>query len=62
GHDKCLAKLLEIRGVEVNAAKKSGETALHLAVYKGNVVCLKQLIAKGAKVNASNKNGETALH
>ena len=62
GHGRSLEKLLETRGVDVNAANKNGETALHLAVYNGHVGCLIPLIEKGVNLNATNKNGETALH
>ena len=45
----------------VNAKDKNGWTALMMAAVKGNVDCVKNLIAAGAEVNAKNKDGCTAL-
>jgi ankyrin repeat protein len=52
--------LLEL-GADVNATRKGGETALHIATVRGYNQAIKLLVAKGASVNAKNANGQTAL-
>ena len=56
-----LARILIDLGVDVNAAGRRGDTALHDAVRKrfGSVVEL--LVARGADVNAENQRGQTPL-
>ena len=39
----------------------TGVTSLMHAAYKGNVQCVKELIAAGADVNAEDENGSTPL-
>jgi ankyrin repeat protein len=48
-------------GVDVNARSPDGTTALHWAVYNGNVALVEQLIAAGADVSAANDFGSTPL-
>ena len=52
--------LLEL-GADVNATRKGGETALHVATVRGYNQAIKLLTGKGASVNARNANGQTAL-
>jgi ankyrin repeat protein len=48
-------------GVDVNAHAPDGTTALHWAVYNGNVPLVERLIAAGADVAAANEFGSTPL-
>jgi ankyrin repeat protein len=48
-------------GVDVNAKSADGTTALHWAVYHGNVALVERLIAAGADVSAANEFGSTPL-
>jgi len=48
-------------GLDVNAATKIGDTALHGAAYRGADSIVRYLIEKGAKVNAANSAGLTPL-
>ena len=57
---KC-AKILLQQGVNVNASNKDGQTALHLAVGRGNVELVKLLIEAKADVNAKDKSGMSVL-
>ena len=41
------------KGVDVNAATRRGDTALHFAAGAGNLAMVKLLLAKGADVNAA---------
>ena len=60
GDLEALAKLLAAEGADVNATNKSGYTALHLAVRKGQKDALALLLEKGANVNAQRR-GQTPL-
>lgn len=53
--------LLLERNVDVNAANKQGDTALHGAVSKGYDSVVQLLAEKGAKLNVRNKRGKTPL-
>jgi ankyrin repeat protein len=48
-------------GVDVNAADKEGDTALHKATQMGDVEVIGLLLASAADVNARTKTGRTAL-
>jgi uncharacterized protein len=48
-------------GVDVNSKSADGTTALHWAVYNGNVALVERLIAAGANVKAANEFGSTPL-
>lgn len=48
-------------GVDVNAKSPDGTTALHWAVYNGNVALVERLIDAGADVRAANEFGSTPL-
>ncbi len=52
--------LLEL-GADVNATRKGGETALHVATQRGYNQAISLLASKGASLNARNANGQTAL-
>jgi len=54
-------KVLADLGLDVNAATKAGDTALHGAAYRGADSIVRYLIEKGAKVNAANTAGFTPL-
>jgi ankyrin repeat protein len=48
---------------DVNATNwLSGETALHIAVRRGDTRLIEQLIENGADLSAKNNDGNTALH
>ena len=42
------------KGADINAANKSGETALHKAAYLGIVKIIDHLIDRGANINHKN--------
>jgi ankyrin repeat protein len=46
---------------DVNAPQADGATALHWAVYHGDLWMLDRLIAAGARVTAANRHGATPL-
>ncbi len=48
-------------GADVNARSPDGTTALHWAVYNGNLAVVERLIAAGADVSAANEFGSTPL-
>jgi uncharacterized protein len=48
-------------GVDVNGKSPDGTTALHWAVYNGNLALVERLIAAGADVKATNEFGSTPL-
>ena len=48
-------------GVDVNAADKDGNTALHTAATKRLDTVIQSLAEKGANLEAKNKKGQTAL-
>jgi len=48
-------------GVDVNGKSPDGTTALHWAVYNGNLALVERLIAAGADVKAANEFGSTPL-
>lgn len=48
-------------GVDVNGKAPDGTTALHWAVYNGNVALVERLIQAGADVRAANEFGSTPL-
>jgi ankyrin repeat protein len=48
-------------GVEVNGKSADGTTALHWAVYHGNLALVERLIAAGADVTVANEFGSTPL-
>ncbi len=61
-----IVQALERAGEDVpsvlNARRgKNGNTLLHLAVAKGSVECVKQLLRKGADCLQKNKGGHTPL-
>uniref|UniRef100_A0ABD2X5S7 Uncharacterized protein n=1 Tax=Trichogramma kaykai TaxID=54128 RepID=A0ABD2X5S7_9HYME len=63
--DKDLAKLFfqrARRGLRVDALDKEGNTALHLALNKGNKRLAKRLLKRGADPNLAGAEGETPLH
>ena len=58
---EAMALLLD-RGLDLNAANDTGDTALHLAVTnRGAPEIVKFLISRGANLKAQNKRGQTPL-
>ncbi len=53
-NDLEMARLFIEKGVDVRAATKRGDTALHFAAGAGNLALVKLLLAKGADVNAAS--------
>jgi ankyrin repeat protein len=51
--------LVEELGVDVNAVDHEGNTALHHAAARGDVVMIEYLVSKGANVMAVNREGQT---
>jgi len=60
GHNDVIEFLLQ-RGVPVNAAADTGQTALHWAVIGGQVETITLLLSHGANLEARNRYGGTAL-
>src|SRR5262249_35745794 len=48
-------------GADVNAANKSGDTALHGAAGNGLPSVIQLLVDRGAKIDVKNRNGQTPL-
>ena len=48
-------------GIDVNLKSPDGTTALHWAVYNGNLALVERLIAGGADVTSANEFGSTPL-
>jgi hypothetical protein len=59
--DMVLAKSLIAGGANVNAASRSGNTALMIAANRVELGALRQLLVSGAAVDARNADGLTAL-
>lgn len=57
-----VVKLLLDKGVDVDAANFSGDTALHLAARYGRLEIVKSLLTKNASVTAKENAGLTPLH
>jgi ankyrin repeat protein len=56
-----IAKIEMAGGVDVNAADKSGDTAMHLAAAKGLNSVVEFLVSNGASVNVKNGRRQTPL-
>ena len=56
-----MVKLLLKNGADVNAARKSGETALMIAASGGDLKIVKLLSDGGATLNNRTAGGKTAL-
>ncbi|KAB2018874.1 hypothetical protein ES319_D08G259900v1 [Gossypium barbadense] len=62
GHVEVL-RLLFLKGANVDALTKDGNTALHLAVEERRKDCIRLLLANGSKPDVRNtKEGDTPLH
>jgi hypothetical protein len=61
GHKEVVDVLLA-NGAQIEAATKSGFTALHMACGKGHLDVVASLLAQNAQIEAKNKNGSTPLH
>ena len=57
-----VAKILIEYNFDVNQTTKTGNTALHFASKKNNLVAVEFLIERGADVNAQNLKGKSPLH
>lgn len=57
-----IASLLIVHGADVNRTTDAGESAMHLAVRRGNDRLVELLIANGADVNARDFEDYTPLH
>jgi ankyrin repeat protein len=55
-------KLLQDKGLDLNAPQKDGSTLYHFAILKNDLNLLKKLADLNIDVNAKNKEGLTALH
>ncbi|WP_439556768.1 ankyrin repeat domain-containing protein [Dyadobacter sp.] len=55
-------KILQDKGLKLNAAQQNGNTLYHLAVAKNDLALVKKLETYQIDVNAKNKEGITALH
>ncbi|KAF7706666.1 hypothetical protein HF521_019920 [Silurus meridionalis] len=49
------------RPPDVNCKDSNGDTALHLAAYRGHKQCVDVLVKNGASYSAMNKNGQSVL-
>ncbi|XP_056136610.1 85/88 kDa calcium-independent phospholipase A2 isoform X2 [Lampris incognitus] len=48
---------------QINARDASGQTPLHLACERGNVVCVRELLEESqARTDIKDRNGETPMH
>ncbi|MDR0454449.1 MAG: ankyrin repeat domain-containing protein [Deferribacteraceae bacterium] len=61
GNESIVRKLLNTKGVNVNAYDQSGNTPLHIALQMPNNRLAEILIDAGADVNAANQSGRTPL-
>ena len=59
--DKAALRTLLQQKADVNAPQIDGATALHWAVYRGDLDSAALLIRAGAKVNAANREGMTPI-
>lgn len=60
-HPSVLEILLAHKGININRADNSGNTALMEAAKAGKLTALKMLLAAGADASIKNKRGQTAL-
>ena len=59
GHDE-LCEALCKEGADVNVQTKTGDTPLHLAVFKGKANVVKVLLAHNAKTSINNSSNKLA--
>ncbi|XP_065842029.1 serine/threonine-protein phosphatase 6 regulatory ankyrin repeat subunit B-like isoform X2 [Oscarella lobularis] len=57
--EECVIWLLEHAGLEVNLRRSNGQTALHLACYKGHSKVASALVERGADVEKRDESGWT---
>ena len=62
GHEGVLLHLLNNGKLNLEVRDASGSTALGRAAARGNIGCVKLLLAKGAEVCVADNEGNTALH
>ncbi len=55
-------KLLQEKGLDLNATQKDGSTLIHFAVAKNDLGLVKKLSSLPIDLNSKNKDGLTALH
>ena len=56
-----LFKMLASRGLDVDAADRRGNTALHVAAYAGRVDAVKAILALRPNLSLLNAEGKTPL-
>lgn len=61
-NSELVQQLIESGDVNLNAANKLGETALHYAAHHGFTQIVADLLTAGAEIDAKTIFGETALH
>ena len=61
GHLTTVQALLSASGIDINARKTDGKTALHVAAYFGKDEVVKALIQKNADVNITDNDSQTPL-
>jgi ankyrin repeat protein len=54
--------ILDMKPDLLEAKKENGMTAIHEAVYAGNLEMVKVLVARNANINAKKEGGYTPLH
>lgn len=54
--------MLATKGARLDQAKRTGETALHVACVRGNDVACAFLLSAGCDVNRTTNDGTSALH
>lgn len=59
---ECVIRILGEAGADLNARNKRRQTALHVAVNKGHLRNVKELMELRAHVNLQDSEGDTALH
>jgi ankyrin repeat protein len=59
--DVCIS-MMSALGIDINAATREGNTALHGAVSVGNIGIVRRLLRMGASPHVRDQGGNTPLH